>query len=110
MQLISHDSKDCSKEKKLNFAAENVRQSTTKMKKLNAAEGVRDVFGRILMVASNSQAEFDSRHLLRYPITTVPLSLAHSDGTPLKTDKAVLTKTLLTKQKVIKAILHCNSH
>ena len=36
----------------------------------------------------------DLRHLLSYPITTVPLSLAHIDGTPLKTDKATLTKAL----------------
>ena len=45
---------------------------------MNADEGVRDVIGRILMVAAISKAEFDLRHLLRYPITTVPLSLAHS--------------------------------
>ena len=36
----------------------------------------------------------DLRHLLSYPITTVPLSRAHIDGTPLKTDKATLTKAL----------------
>ena len=67
----------------MNFAAENVRQSKTKMTKVNAAE---DFFGRILMVAANSEAEFDIRHLLRYPITSVPLFLAVNDETPLKTE------------------------
>ena len=42
----------------------------------------------------------DLRHLLSYPITIVPLSLAHIDGTPLKTDKATLTKALQRIQHV----------
>ena len=42
----------------------------------------------------------DLRHL-SYPITTVPLSLAHIDGTPLKTDKATLTKALESRQHVV---------
>ena len=43
----------------------------------------------------------DLRHLLSYPITTVSLSLAHIDGTPLKTDKAILTKALESRQHVV---------
>ena len=74
----------------MNFAAENVRKSKIIIRKINAAEGVGDVFGRIITVAANSKAEFDLRHLLRYHITTVHLFPAHSDGTPLKTDTAVL--------------------
>ena len=33
-------------------------------------------------------------HILCYPITDVPLFLAHADGTPLKTEMASLTKLL----------------
>ena len=33
--------------------------------------------------------------------TTVPLSLVHIDGTPLKTDKATLTKALESRQHVV---------
>ena len=36
--------------------------------------------------------------ILCYPITDVLLSLAHADGTPLKTEKASLTKLLESKQ------------
>ena len=43
----------------------------------------------------------DLRHLLNYPITTVPLSFAHIDGTSLKTDKATLTKALECRQDVV---------
>ena len=86
-----------------NFATENVKESRNAVRKVDAAEGVRDVFGRILAVAALSSASdvFDLRHLLSYPITTVPLSLAHSDGTPLKTDKATLTKALESRQDVV---------
>ncbi len=31
----------------------------------------------------------------------MPLSLAHSDGIPLKTDKAILTKALESKQETV---------
>ena len=40
----------------MNFAAENVRKSKIKIRKINAAEGVGDVFGRIITVAANSKA------------------------------------------------------
>ena len=43
----------------------------------------------------------DLRHVLSYPITEVPLSLAHSDGTLLKTEKATLTKTLESRQETV---------
>ena len=56
-------------------------------------------------MAPSWKAEFDLCHLLKYPITTFPLPLAYSDGTPLKTGKAALTKTLETKQSVMKNIL-----
>ena len=44
----------------------------------------------------------DLRHVLSYPITEVPLSLAHSDGTLLNTEKATLTKTLESRQETVK--------
>ena len=63
--------------------------------------GVRDVFGRILAVAAKTSSVLDMLHILSYPVTEVPLSLAHCDGTPLKTEKATLTKTLERRQEVV---------
>ena len=57
-------------------------------------EGVRDGFGRIVVVAAKKSDALDLQHILSFPINEVPLSLAHSDGTSLKTDKAALTKIL----------------
>ena len=70
-------------------------------KRLEAAEGVRYIFGRIIAVAAKSSNNLDLRHLLSFPITEVPQSLSHSDGTPLMTEKAALTKFVETKQNVV---------
>ena len=59
----------------LNFAAENVKRSKTGIRKVSAAEGVRDVFGRILAVVTKTSDTLDLHHVLSYPITEVPLSL-----------------------------------
>ena len=85
-----------------NFTTENVKESRNAVRKVDTAEGVSGVFGRILAVAALSSASdvFDLRHLLSYPIT-VPLSLANSDGTPLKTVKATLTNALESRQDVV---------
>ena len=78
-------------------------QRITTNHRLNAAEGVRDVFGRILDVATKTSDTLNLCHILIYPITAVPLSLALSDGTPLKADKATLTKALEDKQDIVLA-------
>ena len=45
----------------------------------------------------------DERHiqLVTYPVTDVPLSLTHSDGTPDKTDKATLKKAREKRQNTV---------
>ena len=68
---------------------------------MNAVEGVRDVFGRILAVVAKTSDTLDLHYVLSYPITEVPLSLAHSDGTLLKTDKATLMITLESRQEIV---------
>lgn len=91
--------------KMLNFAAENIHVNEAKstLRKMKAAEGVRDVFGRILALEDMNNDKLNLKNILSYPITSVPLSLAHSDGTPLKTDKATLTKALESKQQTVLA-------
>ena len=67
---------------------------------MNAAEGVRNVFGRMLTVAAKTSDVLNVHHILSYAVVEVALSLALSDRTPLKTDKAALTKTLESRQEV----------
>ena len=45
------------------------------------------------MTAQNSNS-LDLEFVLAFPITDVPLALAHGDGTLNKTNKAALTKAL----------------
>ena len=47
----------------------------------------------------NTTLLIDLRHLLSLHIITIPLSLAHSDGTPLKTDK--VTKALESRHGIV---------
>ena len=94
--------KPVARTKVLNFATENIKESKTKIRKVNAVEGVRDdVFGQILAVVAKASDPLDLRHVLSYPITEVPLSLAHSHGILLKTDKATLPKTLESRQETV---------
>ena len=74
-----------------NFAKENLK--TSKKVTNVATEGVRDAFGHILSMEAVREA-VDLKEILSYPITSTPLAFAHSDGTPTKTEKSVLTKLL----------------
>ena len=82
-----------------NFAFENIKSKSFRNKAdLSVAEGVRDAFGHLLVKAAMTDDFIDLQHILSYPVTKIPLSLAHVDGTPTKTDKAVLVKILHSKQ------------
>ena len=92
--------KPVTRTKIINFAAENMTRCrpTSTAQKIKAAQEVRDVFGRILAAATQSSNPIYLRHILNFPITDVPLSLAHSDRTSNKTEKATLTKVLESQQ------------
>ena len=76
----------------------NIKRKTMESQKLNVTKGVRDIFPRLLTLAARESKAIDLHHILCYQITDVPLSLAHTDRTPLKTEKAPLTKLLVSKQ------------
>ena len=76
----------------------DIKRKTMESQKLNVAKGVRDIFARLLTLAARESKAIDLHHILCYQITDVPLSLAHADRTPLKTEKAPLTKLLESKQ------------
>ena len=58
---------------------------------------VRELFGSILFLSL--ERKVDMAELLSYPLTQVPLSLSHVDGTMLKTKKSTLTSALEMKVK-----------
>ena len=55
-------------------------------------------FSRVLALESHTSKHLDWKCILTFPITDVPLSLAHIDGMLNKTDKSVFTKYLEEKQ------------
>ena len=60
--------------------------------KLLASTEDRDLFGRLLIVANVRQVNL--REILCFELSTVPYSLAHTDGTIRKTTKSVLLQIL----------------
>ena len=86
-----------------NFALENAKKKS----KLPAAEmvrtnakSIRDAFIRMIVIAAESSI-LDLQNVLSYPITEYPLSLAHCDGSILKTDKSTLLKKLESMQTAL---------
>ena len=73
------------KTKVRNFAAENIKPKSLPHK-IKDAEGVRDVFAKLLAVESKTGDRVDLKQILKYPVTDVPMSLADSDGTIFKTE------------------------
>ena len=79
-----------------NFAAAAVKvKVTSKDMKFKELQGTRDLFGRLLYLAATK--EVDLSIVFRYPLTPVPFSLAHIDGSMIKTDKSQLMHHLEKK-------------
>ena len=76
-----------------NFAQENLNKKFFTTKRKSAAESLRDVFVRILVIISEKE-NFNLRYLMTFPITEYPLSIAHSDGSGLKTNKSKFLEKL----------------
>lgn len=62
----------------------------------------RDLFGRLLGISL--QQNVDIEKVLEYPLTPVPLSLCHMDGTINKTDKSKLVKPLIDRENIVESI------
>ena len=76
-----------------NFAQENSKKRRPIAKGKPAAESLRDIFIRILVILSNSTT-FNLRHVMTFPITEYRLCIIHSDVSGLKTEKDNLLNKL----------------
>ena len=76
-----------------NFTHENSKKKRPSAKRKPAAESLRDVFIRLLVIISE-RTTFNLGHVMTFPITEYPLSITHSDGSGLKTDKSKLLRKL----------------
>ena len=59
-----------------------------KDRKIKELKGTRDLFGRLLCLSTVKN--IDLKMALAYPLTPVPMTLAHIDGPKVTTDKAKL--------------------
>ena len=76
-----------------NFAHDAVKMKmrTNELKNVEV-RWTRDLFGRMLYLAASQGMDLDN--VLSYPLTIVPLSLSHVNGSMNKTDKSTLMKKL----------------
>jgi len=87
-----------------NFASENTKPK--QHSKCNViVNSQRDRFIRMLVVIAQ-KTNFDLKHVLSYPITDVPLSIAQPDGSLLKTEKSKLLKKLESMQDGFESLPH----
>ncbi|KAL2091652.1 hypothetical protein ACEWY4_013915 [Coilia grayii] len=75
-----------------NFTSVAVKASVKSNKKVVELQGTRDLFGRLLYLSS--KYNLDLNRVFSFPLTPVPLSLAHIDGSLNKTDKSKLLHKL----------------
>ena len=80
--------KSIQRRKVSNVAQENSKKRRPIAKGKPAAESLRYIFIRILVILSNSTT-FNLRHVMTFPITEYPLCITHSDGSGLKTEEQV---------------------
>ena len=77
----------------LNFASSNEKKKVNVNNKVQEVRLQRDLFGRMLGI-SMSDNNVDIEKALTSPITPVPMSSCHLDGTICKTEKSALLKCL----------------
>ena len=75
-----------------NFASASVTSKIPAKNKVQEVRGTRDLFGRLLLISTMENINLSK--VLEYPLTPVPLSLAHSDGSINTTGKAKLMHKL----------------
>ena len=82
------------REKLINFASENFqkRNKSALAKKVAEAKGTRDLWGRIVFLAT--QGKMNIEHCLSFPITPNSPSLSNHHGSLRKTDKPKLMHSL----------------
>lgn len=76
-----------------NFSKDYMKKKNVRVGgKIQEVKIQRDLFGRMLGISMDYK--IDISKILSYPITSVPLSMCHLDGTICKTDKSALLKCL----------------
>lgn len=78
-----------------NFSVELFKNKNSKFKQIDQTKAERNILGQVLCLALKK--EIDLQDLFSYPLTTVPHSLAHFDGSMISNKKGELTKILMSK-------------
>ena len=78
----------------MNFSVELQKHKARARDKVDEIRVQRNLFGRLL--ALSLDMNIDLEKVLSYPITLIPMSLCHADGSIYKTPKSTLISLLET--------------
>ncbi|GFS49542.1 hypothetical protein TNCV_2968361 [Trichonephila clavipes] len=79
----------------LNFAGAPKNKKITLGNKVIELRMQRDLFGRLLGISMTNKVDMEK--VLGFPLTSIPTSMCHADGSICKTDKAQLIKVFEKK-------------
>ena len=88
-----------------NFANESPKPKSAGATSNRVVASQRDIFIRMLVLVSQT-TNFDLKHVCSFPITDVPLSISHPDGSRQGTNKSLLLKKLETMQDGLESLPH----
>ncbi|CAH2096461.1 unnamed protein product [Euphydryas editha] len=80
------------KNKIFNFSSSHEKKKVYLVNKTQEVRMQRDLFGRMLGISIEKNTDIEK--VLTFPITPIPMSLCHTDGSIFKTDKSSLMKCL----------------
>ncbi|GFW09595.1 hypothetical protein TNCV_3997011 [Trichonephila clavipes] len=90
--------KPIKKNQVLNFAGAPKKEITLGNKVIDLRMQ-RDLFGRLLGISMTNKVDIEK--VLAFPLTSIPTSMCHTDGSICKTDKAQLIKVFEKKVKKV---------
>lgn len=89
-----------------NFSTELYKNKNSTIK-IDQTKAERNILGQVLCLAMKQ--EIDLLTLFSYPLTTVPHSLAHFDGSMISSPKGELTTILMSKNESLQSDCSINS-
>lgn len=92
----------------LNFAAAPKKRKVFLNNKVVELRMQRNIFGRMLGISLSHKVDIEK--VLTYPLTPVPTSMCHTDGSICKTDKAQLTKLIEKKAAICDKVIQQPSY
>ena len=100
VDLISKEKPFHDPRKKVELFKDSIVNSNIKKDKETIIEVNRNILGKLLSIPASSEHNIDFQKVLEYPLSPIPLSLAHPDGSKRTCPKSKRTE-MITKHSLV---------